>query len=149
MALFRMTEKRDWAKDLLDNGVLPSIHNGYGYTGISALKNSDVLTAVGILGSMIGRYDITLVDDHSKELAHDSNLEYLLNKKPSDKFNAYEWRFAMTVNALLTGDGISRIVRDPRTSKPGLIEFYRPSDTYIDDSDPVNVKYIFYTSSGT
>lgn len=149
MALFRMTEKRDWAKDLLDSGVLPSIHNGYGYTGISALKNSDVLTAVGILGSMVGRYDITLVDDHSKELTHDSNLEYLLNKKPSDKFNAYEWRFAMTVNALLTGDGISRIVRDPRTGKPGLIEFYRPSDTYIDDSDLTNIKYIFYTSSGT
>ena len=47
MALFRMTEKRDWAKDLLDNGVLPSIHNGYGYTGISALKNSDVLIQTG------------------------------------------------------------------------------------------------------
>ena len=46
--LFNM-EKRDksadWAMDLINDGILPGYSTG-SYVGVSALKNSDVLTAV-------------------------------------------------------------------------------------------------------
>ncbi|KRL76623.1 phage portal protein [Ligilactobacillus equi DSM 15833 = JCM 10991] len=140
-------ETRDWATDLLEDNILPSVTNS-AYVGISALKNSDVLTAVGIIGSMVGRYRLIMVDDKTDDTIHDDNVEYLVNKKPNSKMDSYSWRFAMSVNALLTGDGISRIVRDPRTNKPSLIQYFKPSDTYIDDSNLNDIKYIFYTNDG-
>lgn len=147
MSLFRSVETRDWATDLLEDNILPSVTNS-AYVGISALKNSDVLTAVGIIGSMVGRYRLIMVDDKTDDTIHDDNVEYLVNKKPNSKMDSYSWRFAMSVNALLTGDGISRIVRDPRTNKPSLIQYFKPSDTYIDDSNLNDIKYIFYTNDG-
>lgn len=147
MSLFRSVETRDWATDLLEDNILPSVTNS-AYVGISALKNSDVLTAVGIIGSMVGRYRLIMVDDKTDDTIHDDNLEYLVNKKPNSKMDSYSWRFAMSVNALLTGDGISRIVRDPRTNKPSLIQYFKPSDTYIDDSNHNDIKYVFYTNDG-
>ena len=55
--------------------------------------------------------------------------------------SAYHWRFLMTVNAILTGDGFSRIIRDPHTKAPLEIQYIPPSHTYIDDSDVRNIKY--------
>lgn len=57
--------------------------------------------------------------------------------------SAYHWRFLMTVNAILTGDGFSRIIRDPHTKVPLEIQYFPPSQTYIDDSDVTNIKYEF------
>ncbi len=57
--------------------------------------------------------------------------------------SAYHWRFLMTVNAILTGDGFSRIIRDPHTKAPLEIQYFPPSQTYIDDSDVTNIKYEF------
>ena len=57
--------------------------------------------------------------------------------------SAYHWRFIMTVNAILTGDGFTRIIRDPITKKPLDLQYFPTSQTYIDDSDLQNIKYEF------
>lgn len=137
------TEKRDWAQDYIDQGILPGVSNMPSYSGIGALRNSDVLTAVSHVASNVARFPIVILDDDKNAVKNIKSVDYLLNKHPNDMLSAYHWRFLMTVNAILTGDGFSRIIRDPHTKVPLEIQYFPPSQTYIDDSDVTNIKYEF------
>lgn len=137
------TEKRDWAQDYIDQGILPGFSNMPSYSGIGALRNSDVLTAVSHVASNVARFPIVILDDDKNAVKNIKSVDYLLNKHPNDMLSAYHWRFLMTVNAILTGDGFSRIIRDPHTKVPLEIQYFPPSQTYIDDSDLTNIKYEF------
>lgn len=137
------TEKRDWAQDYIDHGILPGFSNMPSYSGIGALRNSDVLTAVSHVASNVARFPIVILDDDKNAVKNIKSVDYLLNKHPNDMLSAYHWRFLMTVNAILTGDGFSRIIRDPHTKAPLEIQYFPPSQTYIDDSDVTNIKYEF------
>lgn len=137
------TEKRDWAQDYIDQGILPGFSNMPSYSGIGTLRNSDVLTAVSHVASNVARFPIVILDDDKNAVKNIKSVDYLLNKHPNDMLSAYHWRFLMTVNAILTGDGFSRIIRDPHTKVPLEIQYFPPSQTYIDDSDVTNIKYEF------
>ena len=137
------TEKLDWAQDYIDQGILPGFSNMPSYSGIGALINSDVLTAVSHVASNVARFPIVILDDDKNAVKNIKSVDYLLNKHPNDMLSAYHWRFLMTVNAILTGDGFSRIIRDPHTKAPLEIQYFPPSQTYIDDSDVTNIKYEF------
>ena len=137
------TEKRDWAQDYIDQGILQGVSNMPSYSGIGALRNSDVLTAVSHVASNVARFPIVILDDDKNAVKNIKSVDYLLNKHPNDMLSAYHWRFLMTVNAILTGDGFSRIIRDPHTKAPLEIQYFPPSQTYIDDSDVTNIKYEF------
>lgn len=137
------TEKRDWAQDYIDQGILPGFSNMPSYSGIGALRNSDVLTAVSHVASNVARFPIVILDDDKNAVKNIKSVDYLLNKHPNDMLSAYHWRFLMTVNAILTGNGFSRIIRDPHTKAPLEIQYFPPSQTYIDDSDVTNIKYEF------
>ena len=141
--LFHTTEKRDWAQDYIDQGVLPGFSNMTSYVGIGALKNSDVLTAVSHVASNVARFPLVILDDDKNAVKRIKSVDYLLNKHPNDTLSAYHWRFLMTVNAILSGDGFTRIIRDPNTRDPLELEYFPPSQTYIDDSDIKNIKYEF------
>lgn len=147
MPLFRSLNQRDWAGDLIDNGIIPGISNG-SYSGVSALRNSDVLTAVSHIASNVARFPYVIKDEKTGDVIDDDDLDYLLNKKVNANLDGYHWKFAMTVNGILSGDSFSRIVRDPLTGKPALIEFYLPSETYINDIDKNHLVYEF-TSRNT
>ena len=140
-------EKRDWASDYLTQGILPSWNNSGNYVGISALKNSDILTAVSHIASNVARFPIVALDKQNRNKTPEE-MDYLINKAPNGTMNAYHWKFVMTVNAILTGDGFSRIVRDPKDNKPLDIEYYPTSQVSIDDSDVTNVKYHFTPING-
>ena len=141
--LFHTSEKRDWAQDYISQGILPGFSNMPSYVGIGALRNSDVLTAVSHVASNVARFPIVVLDDDKNAVKNIKSVDYLLNKHPNDMLSAYHWRFLMTVNAILTGDGFSRIIRDPYTKIPLEIQYFPPSQTYIDDSDVTNIRYEF------
>lgn len=141
--LFKMPEKRDWATDYIDEGLIPSWSNSGRYIGISALKNSDVLTAVSYVASSVARFPLMVLDDEKNETKKIKSVDYLLNKHPNDTLSAYHWKFIMTVNAILTGDAFTRIIRDPKTGDPLELQYFPTSQTYIDDSDVKNIKYEF------
>lgn len=144
--LFKI-EKRDWATDYLNQGILPSWNNSGNYIGISALKNSDVLTAVSHIASNVARFPIVALDKQNRNLIPEE-VDYLINKSPNGMMNAYNWKFVMTVNAILSGDGFSRIIRDPKNNLPLDIEYYPTSQVLIDDSDVTNIKYRFSPING-
>ncbi|KRM54810.1 phage portal protein [Lacticaseibacillus sharpeae] len=130
-----------WAGSLLDEGILPSTRHGY--TGIGALRNSDVLTAVSIIAGDIGRFPLVVEDRNNDKIVSLENVEYLMNTKANNRLTAYQWKFSMAVNAILSGNAYSRIVRDPLTGEPAMFEFYAPSQTQIDDNDPAQIVYRF------
>lgn len=136
-----------WADHLLDSGVIPSFRGGY--LGISALRNSDVLTAVSIVAGDVSRFPLVITDRETDEVIDLSNIDYLMNTKVNKRLSAYQWKFSMMVNAILTGNAYSRIVRDPITSEPALLEFYAPSQTQVDTSDPDNIVYRFTPYNST
>ena len=55
-----------WADHLLDSGVIPSFRGGY--LGISALRNSDVLTAVSIVAGDVSRFPLVITDSSTDEV---------------------------------------------------------------------------------
>lgn len=127
----------DWPHKLLPNYTFGSFAN------INALKNSDVLTAVSIVATDIARFPIKIRDRKTQELKSIESLDYLLNVKADTTVSAYSWRFAMTVNAILTGNSYSRIVRDPKTGDPSILQFFPPSQTSVDYTDPQKITYRF------
>lgn len=137
------TEKRDWAENYISQGIIPGYSNLGGYVGIGALQNSDILAAVSHVASNVARFPLVVLDDDKNEVKKIKDVDYLLNKHPNEMLSAYHWRFIMTVNAILTGDGFTRIIRDPITNSPLDLQYYPTSQTYIDDSNLNDIKYEF------
>ncbi|HEM4388580.1 TPA: phage portal protein [Streptococcus suis] len=129
----------DYISSVLSGDTAPS------YVGISALKNSDVLTAVSIIAGDVARFPL-LKKGMDGEIIEDEDVNYLLNVKSTKNATARDWKFAMVVNAILTGNSYSRILRDPLTGKALQFEFYRPSETVVKVTDDHEVIYTFTES---
>lgn len=112
------------------------------YTGISALKNSDILTAISIIAGDVARFPL-LKKDLTGNIEPNEDINYLLNVKSASNTSARTWKFAMTVNAILTGNSFSRILRDPKSGKPLEFQFYRPSETTVEETDDHRLIYTF------
>lgn len=112
------------------------------YTGVSALKNSDILTAISIIAGDISRFPLVKKDING-DIVHDEELNYLLNVKSTKNASARTWKFAMAVNAILTGNSFSRIIRDPISGKALEFKFYKPSETTVEETKNHDVVYTF------
>ena len=81
------------------------------YDSYKALKNSDLWTAVNLLSRDISKLDIRIQE---KGIFKDSDrLEMLFNTKPNPYYNGYVFKYIVMMNALLTGHGYIRIIRNP------------------------------------
>lgn len=112
------------------------------YVGISALRNSDVLTATSIIAGDIARFPL-IKKNVNGDIIQDEDINYLLNVKSTGNASARTWKFAMAVNTILTGNAYSRILRDPRTGKVLQFQFYRPSETRVEELDSHELIYTF------
>ncbi|HGD5450357.1 TPA: phage portal protein [Streptococcus agalactiae] len=112
------------------------------YLGVSALKNSDILTATSIISGDIARFPLVKKDVNG-DIIHDEDINYLLNVKSTNNASARTWKFAMAVNAILTGNSFSRILRDPKTGQALQFQFYRPSETTVEETDNHDIVYTF------
>ena len=113
------------------------------YTGISALKNSDILTATSIIAGDISRFPL-IKKDINGDIVHDEDINYLLNVKATTNASARTWKFAMAVNAILTGNSFSRILRDPKTGKALQFQFFKPSETTVEETNEHEIIYTFF-----
>ena len=115
------------------------------YVGISALRNSDVLTATSIIAGDIARFPL-IKKNVNGDIIQDEDINYLLNVKSTGNASARTWKFAMAVNTILTGNAYSRILRDPRTGKALQFQFYKPSETRVEELDSHELIYTFIDS---
>jgi len=111
VALFQSREKReDNTEPFLDHVVsMTSDNANISYTGIKAIKNSDVFTGVRILGSDIASSPLQITRDN--QVLNDGRITELLNTKPNDKMNGWHFKFALMVNMLLNGNSFAEIIR--------------------------------------
>lgn len=140
MAYFKSIQGNVGYDDYIESVLAGS--NTPQYVGLSALKNSDILTAVSIIAGDIARFPI-IKKDLDDNIVKDEELSYLLNVRSTSNATARAWKFAMTVNAILTGNSYSRALRDPTTNKIIQYVFYRPSETLVEED--VNTHRLTYT----
>ncbi|HFU3860560.1 TPA: phage portal protein [Streptococcus suis] len=117
-------------------------NNAPSYVGIPALKNSDILTAVSIIAGDVARFPL-LKKTVDGKIIEDEDFNYLLNVQSTKNASARTWKFAMVVNAILTGNSYSRILRDPKNGKALQFHFYRPSETSVEETDNHELIYSF------
>ncbi|EIX0278482.1 phage portal protein [Listeria monocytogenes] len=104
-----MREKTEVDTDTL-NVLLSEVHGGNAsWSGISALRNSDIYTAVKSIAVDVASspFEIKVNDISEKE----SDLYYLLNKRPNKNMTPWHFRFIITANMLLNGKSFVEIKR--------------------------------------
>lgn len=75
-----------WADNLLDTGVIPTFRGAY--LGITALRHSDVSTAVYIVAGDDCRFPLVITDRDSDEVIDLSDIDYLMNNKVKQRLTA-------------------------------------------------------------
>lgn len=130
----------DYISSVLSGNSSPS------YVGLSSLKNSDILTAVSIIAGDVARFPL-IKKTISGDIEKDDDINYLLNVRSTKNATARDWKFAMVVNAILTGNSYSRVLRDPLTGKVLEFQFYKPSQTTVEETDNRDILYKFFDSS--
>lgn len=83
--------------------------NNTPYTGIRALKNSDVFTAVKIIASDIASNELQLLKQGKTE---ESEALLMFNERPNDYTDGWHFKFALACNMLLNGNSYAEIKRD-------------------------------------
>lgn len=94
----------------LDAVVSMTDDNNTSYTGIKAIKNGDVFTAVKLVASDIATSPIQVIT--GGQVQQDDELTDLVNRKPNAKIDGWHFKFALAVNMLLNGNSFAEIVTD-------------------------------------
>lgn len=124
--LFRSKSRNNSTGDpFLDAVISFTSTDGITYTSATAIKNSDVFTAVQIISQDIASSPIQLMVNGIAE--EDNDLQYLLNVKPNDLTDAWHFKFAMAANMLLNGNSYAHIIRD-KAKNPVRLDFIPPSE---------------------
>ncbi|MBC2067019.1 phage portal protein [Listeria booriae] len=103
--------------------------NNVSWSGIGALKNSDIFTAVQTIA---GDFASSPVEVRvSGEASEDSEIQYLLNKSPNDYIDAWHFKFIITANMLINNCAFVQIIRNSK-GKPLALYFLRNSTVNIE-----------------
>lgn len=129
------------AVNCLYSGEFPSFRGAYLW--ISAYCNSVVLTAVSMFAGVVSRFPLELLVSSTEVELDCSVMYYQQYTKVNKRLSAYQWKFSKLVNAISLGNAYSRMLRDPITNEPAMLQFYAPSQTQVDTSDPENLFYRF------
>lgn len=113
------------------------------YTSVDKLQNSNVFTAVNVIANDIATNPIKLESDNVNHIADEnfSDLNYLLNVKPNSYMSARDFKYALTANLLLTGNGYARILKTKAGQPLSLVLLY-PSWVTVEIDEDSNIRYV-------
>ncbi|MFP3453401.1 phage portal protein [Bacillus sp. SIMBA_154] len=144
MAFFRSnnfrTETRD--EDRSYDRMLDAIlgNDGLSYTSVSAIKNSDIFTAVSTLASDIASSPISVLTNSVEDESED--VYKLLNERPNTYYSGFSLKYITVANALLNGQSFIEIMRD-RHGNPIELIALRNSEVRIDQPKDLN-EIVYY-----
>lgn len=107
------------------------------WSGINALRNSDVFTAIKIISSDIASTNILF--KNSEHEVHNQDVLNLFNKNPNPYITGFLFKFVISANMLLNGKSFVEIVRD---EKGEPIELYHLANSAV--SMYQEDEYIYY-----
>lgn len=112
-------------------------------TSVDKLQNSNVFTAVNVIANDIATNPIKLESDNVNHIADEnfSDLNYLLNVKPNSYMSARDFKYALTANLLLTGNGYARILKTKAGQPMSLVLLY-PSWVTVEIDEDSNIRYV-------
>lgn len=113
------------------------------YTSVDKLQNSNVFTAVNVIANDIATNPIKLESDNVNHIADEnfSDLNYLLNVKPNSYMSARDFKYALTANLLLTGNGYARLLKTKAGQPMSLVLLY-PSWVTLEIDEDSNIRYV-------
>lgn len=126
--------------DISDFSYFPTSQE---YTSVDKLQNSNVFTAVNVIANDIATNPIKLESDNVNHIADEnfSDLNYLLNVKPNSYMSARDFKYALTANLLLTGNGYARILKTKSGQPLSLVLLY-PSWVTVEIDEDSNIRYV-------
>lgn len=126
--------------DMSDFSYFPTSQE---YTSVDKLQNSNVFTAVNVIANDIATNPIKLESDNVNHIADEnfSDLNYLLNVKPNSYMSARNFKYALTANLLLTGNGYARILKTKSGQPLSLVLLY-PSWVTVEIDEDSNIRYV-------
>lgn len=112
MAFFKSKEIQNTTGDPYLDHVVSIQSDDYttSFTGIKALRNSDVFTAIKIIASDIASSPLQLINASMPQ--QDDELIILLNERPNSEMDGWHFKFALAANMLLNGNSFAEIKRD-------------------------------------
>ena len=111
MAFFKKKEVSNTTGDPFLDAVV-SIDSDYttNFSSVSAIRNSDVFTAIKIIASDIASSPIQLFE---KEIPNnDDDVVKIFNEKANNETDGWHLKFALAVNMLLNGNSFAEIKRN-------------------------------------
>ncbi|MGG0491351.1 phage portal protein [Bacillus pumilus] len=144
MAFFRSINQQS-AGQREFNEILVGL-DGLSYVPATAIKNSDVFTAVHVLASDIAASPIMIRNEGIEE--KDSDLFQLINERPNEFYSGYSFKYILVANALLNGQSFAYIKRDKDGTPWELIHMLN-SEVSVDQIKGRNdIVYRYYPSDG-
>ncbi|MEH7296614.1 phage portal protein [Bacillus sp. FSL W7-1034] len=144
MAFFRSINQQS-AGQREFNEILVGL-DGLSYVPATAIKNSDVFTAVHVLASDIAASPIMIRNNGIEE--KDSDLFQLINERPNEYYSGYSFKYILVANALLNGQSFAYIKRDKDGTPWELIHMLN-SEVSVDQIKGRNdIVYRYYPSDG-
>lgn len=144
MGLFIKNETRSTTNEI----TLSTISNfmtGTSYTSAKAIENADVFTAVQMIASDIA--SLPLQKHTHGVLEHHDRLATLFNVKPNQYYNAWQLKFIMVANALLSGESFVEIIRDKKGRPTELFHIKNSEISYKQDQS-TQFKLVYDIATG-
>ncbi|MBU7217613.1 phage portal protein [Staphylococcus gallinarum] len=134
MALFEFESNEERFNEDLRRILYAEQHGtNISYTGINALKNSDVFTAIKVISGDVASTEI-LTKGHEKDTMFDSVLK-LFNESPDGELPGWHFKYIIIANMLLNGNAFVEIVRDKKTGLPNSLHFLHNSLVSLEEKD--------------
>ncbi|GAA6817813.1 phage portal protein [Helicobacter pylori] len=134
MALFEFATNEERFNEDLRRILYAEQHGtNISYTGVNALKNSDVFTAVKVIAGDVASTDI-LTKGHKQDDLFNSILK-LFNDTPDRELPGWHFKFIIIANMLLNGNAYVEIVRDKKSGLPSSLHFLHNSLVSMEEQD--------------
>ncbi|RIN43316.1 phage portal protein [Staphylococcus succinus] len=111
------------------------------WSGISALKNSDIFTAIDIISKDIASTSIKF-NDRDNYLDADKKILKLLNKRPNPYLDAWHFKYIIVANMLLNGNSYIEIVRNEKGEPIELYHMQNSATSIQQVDDKIKYHYI-------
>ncbi|ALN76061.1 phage portal protein [Staphylococcus agnetis] len=134
MALFEFASNKEPFNEDLRRILYAEQHGtNISYSGINALKNSDVFTAIKVIAGDVASTDIMTKGHHQDNIFN--MILKLFNESPDGELPGWHFKFIIIANLLINGNAYVEIGRDKKTGLPISLHFLHNSLVSLEEKD--------------
>lgn len=141
MSLFGFKRSNDIPVDKNTLRLILDENNGgnVSWSGLSALRNSDVFTAIKVIASDIASTDMLF--KNNEYIDGDEALLKLFNRRPNSYMSGWHFKFIIAANMLLNGKSFVEIVKDKNGVPVELYHLPNSAVTMYQEDEYIYYRY--------